>query len=409
MKHPTIVVGTLALYCFFSFSASAETHEKHEYTEIGSTTGEENSLQEDKETARDLFFRGIHLVETGAYDEALSAFQTSYRLHPKATVLVNIAMCHQALSHFAQALAYFNQYLATADAQLPVNEKKTAAVVQSVEKISDRVGHISIEDFSQGTSIEVDNVALPSDASNREITVDPGRHIITARKDGYMPRRLEVIVVSGTTAGIHLALQPVEISLTIDCRGVPAAVFIDDAPAGECPLSTRRPPGKYRLRVESEGRLPWHREVTLRARTPRRFDVALSPVAATAPTVPLTTGAPLSKRPAFSIPLIAGISMSVSGVACAVVGIVFTVNGVRAHDRAGELAEADDGSWTPDVRDEYSSMLTKATVGTVVGYTTAGLLLSTAAALFLVEKKKRSASHDRLSILIQGFGITAQF
>ena len=160
--------------------------------------------------------------------------------------------------------------------------------MQAVEKLADLVGRISIEDYSDGTAIELDNVALPPDPSNRDITADPGPHTVTAQKAGYASRRLEVTVMSGATSRIHLDLQPIETPLTVDCQGVPATVLIDDAPVGECPFSTRMRPGEYRLRVESEGRLPWHREVTLQAQTPMHLDVVLSPTVVPASAAPPT-------------------------------------------------------------------------------------------------------------------------
>lgn len=55
---------------------------------------------------------GISLYKAGRYEEAIAKFEAAYALVPDANLLFNIARSHQMLGHTADALAYYDRFLA---------------------------------------------------------------------------------------------------------------------------------------------------------------------------------------------------------------------------------------------------------------------------------------------------------
>jgi hypothetical protein len=69
--------------------------------------------------AKARFLEGIELVEQEKYQEALAAFEDSYRIYPKASVLFNIGMCQKALFKWNEAISTFEKYLNSTDERNP--------------------------------------------------------------------------------------------------------------------------------------------------------------------------------------------------------------------------------------------------------------------------------------------------
>jgi tetratricopeptide (TPR) repeat protein len=63
--------------------------------------------------ARDLYEAGTKAYETGRYREALLAFDKAYRSVKLPTLLFNIAVCHEKLGQYREAVEHLRAYLAT--------------------------------------------------------------------------------------------------------------------------------------------------------------------------------------------------------------------------------------------------------------------------------------------------------
>jgi hypothetical protein len=62
--------------------------------------------------ARRWFKTGVEEVHRARWAEALPAFTVSYRLRPHVVTRLNIAACHRALGHYAEARSWYAQVLA---------------------------------------------------------------------------------------------------------------------------------------------------------------------------------------------------------------------------------------------------------------------------------------------------------
>ena len=66
---------------------------------------------DDYEQAKTLFKTGVGSFLKEDYKEALTSFETSYKINPKSTVLFNIAMCYKALGDYQRSAEVFAQYI----------------------------------------------------------------------------------------------------------------------------------------------------------------------------------------------------------------------------------------------------------------------------------------------------------
>jgi tetratricopeptide (TPR) repeat protein len=66
----------------------------------------------EEEAARVHFLSGQAYYDQADYEDALREFGEAYRISHKPQLLYNLAVCHEHLSHFAEAIALLEQYLA---------------------------------------------------------------------------------------------------------------------------------------------------------------------------------------------------------------------------------------------------------------------------------------------------------
>lgn len=81
----------------------------------------------DDARARELYENGADLYEEGRYDDAVAAWEESYRLSNKALLLYNIANAEERAGRYSDALEHLNRYraFATADERAILDRRIT--------------------------------------------------------------------------------------------------------------------------------------------------------------------------------------------------------------------------------------------------------------------------------------------
>lgn len=64
--------------------------------------------------AREIYENGTALYQEGLYEDAIAAFQESYRLSGLHRLLLNVVNCHERLGRYEDAIAVLNRYRAYA-------------------------------------------------------------------------------------------------------------------------------------------------------------------------------------------------------------------------------------------------------------------------------------------------------
>ena len=136
-----------------------------------------------------LFRQGRELMQAGKYAEACSAFETSQKLDPKVTTLLNVADCREKNGQLATALAVFS----VAEKEAKAGGAKTQSLVKiaanHVAKLQGRPSKLTITVSTDRriAGLELTRNSEPIDPATWGIAlpVDGGNYEIVARAPGH--------------------------------------------------------------------------------------------------------------------------------------------------------------------------------------------------------------------------------
>jgi len=149
------------------------------------------SGQGDRAAAESLTRVGEGLIELGRYDEACAKLEQSVEAYPLGDALLLLGECYERLGKLASSWAAYRQaaarYRAMRDAKREVALTRADTLEPKVPKLTllakQRVsGMIVVRD---DTEFGVGVIGVP-------LAVDPGRHRLLVRADGYEPWTLEL-------------------------------------------------------------------------------------------------------------------------------------------------------------------------------------------------------------------------
>jgi len=169
--------------------------------------------KEAKDEASRRFKRGIELFGEGDYRAALVEFKRANELAPNYNVLYNIGNVYFQLTDYANALVSFEKYLAEGGSN--VDAKRRSDVEKDIEKLRTRVARVEISTSVPEADVSIDDVPVGKSPFGKPILVNPGRHKITATKEGRTTATKMIEVASFDALSVNLELaeptaKPVE-------------------------------------------------------------------------------------------------------------------------------------------------------------------------------------------------------
>ena len=175
--------------------------------------------------AHQLFDAGQKALVVGQADQALKAFEASYKAQPAPSLFFWIAEAHRALGHKASAVRYYRQYLR----RLPDGPKRADARARLAELKKGRAER----DGNRGTlSLDEIDLARPAEAAPKAGTSRAGK----ARKPSA-PKAEQSVVLP--LPGEQATQQPLAIPLPVE-QPVPAPPKpVEPAPAAPAPPAAK--------------------------------------------------------------------------------------------------------------------------------------------------------------------------
>ncbi len=123
----------------------------------------------------------------------------------------------------------------------------------------------------------LDGVAVGRTGRLDVLMLQPGRHRLEVRKEGFLPESRNVDLLSGDTGFVHVILTAIS-GGSIQLSSAPdARVYLDGAREGRTPLTLPALPGSHTVRLEREGFLPETFSVLVRNYRVTRVDASLRP------------------------------------------------------------------------------------------------------------------------------------
>ena len=207
-----------------------------------------------REQAVQHFQSGVALMQTENWDAAMLEFERSLELYPSRNALFNLGMCQMALFRYVAATGTFERFL-----ELYREMPEAAAQVQRVgDALQDLRGlraTIAIDVNVAGAEILIDGRSVGTAPLVDPVIVDPGRHTVEARLDGYGGAPQIVPVTSGETAEVHVALAEIARigRVRVEANVPDAEVWVDNALLGTVPFRGDLGEGEYTIEVRAAG------------------------------------------------------------------------------------------------------------------------------------------------------------
>jgi hypothetical protein len=156
-----------------------------------------------EDEARALFKQGVALFQKGDYPAALDRYRQAYARFPSPKILLNIGTTLKQLGKNAEAAATYQRYLRDPGA----DSARRAEVERALAEIEPRLARLRIEIAAPGVKVLVDGNVAGESPGTLLVKVDPGRHVIVARKAGADDIVEAVTVAAGDDRKIVMAVR----------------------------------------------------------------------------------------------------------------------------------------------------------------------------------------------------------
>ena len=211
---------------------------------LGEASAEPTAAE--KETARGFMDLGDAKAEAKDWRAALSAYQSAHALVAVPTTGLEVAKMQAQLGMLVEArdMALSVARMAPQPREPAVFGRARAEATKLADALADRVPSVRVTMLGVAPStvvrLEIDGVMLSAEATRLPIKVNPGKHTITARVDGYDSDRWDGDIAERTNA---------EVTLHLTAKAAPSASVAPPTPppssasaAAPAPIAPLLPP-----------------------------------------------------------------------------------------------------------------------------------------------------------------------
>ncbi|MEJ7729345.1 MAG: hypothetical protein WKG00_09020 [Polyangiaceae bacterium] len=204
--------------------------------------------QEADATYKQHMENGVKLYQERNWSGAISEFQAAYSAKPKASPLLNIALCQKAQFQYPKAIATLESALARHGDSLDAADN--AAAREAVAELRSLLGTVRLTVVPADASLRIDGEPLPAGSGRTPIALGPGDHVISASAPGHAPAEQRINVSSGDKdKPVELRLIPNQGRLTVTARLTDSPIAIDQQRVGEGHWSGLLDPGPHSVQI----------------------------------------------------------------------------------------------------------------------------------------------------------------
>ena len=146
---------------------------------------------------------GVKLFTDHNYPAAIAEFQAAYQLKPKASPLINTALCYKAQFKYPKAIETLETALAKHADTMDDADKKAAE--DAITEMKALLAYVKVNVTPAEAAVTVDG-ELQAKNAEQKVPVAPGVHRIGAKLDGYTGSEQEISVASGDQKELTLTL-----------------------------------------------------------------------------------------------------------------------------------------------------------------------------------------------------------
>jgi tetratricopeptide (TPR) repeat protein len=186
---------------------------------------------------------GKAYFDAGNFEAARVAFKQAYTVFPHATFLQNLGEAELRSGRNVEAARHFTAFLRASSSSSPAQRELAK---KSLARASERLGSIVVSTNIDDAEIRVDDELVGrSPLGNYPWYVDAGRHVVTARKDGYLDGVERIDVTAGPPRAVLVRVQRVvsgTSEIPQEAKPAPAVVAATTPAAAEGNSATQAPP-----------------------------------------------------------------------------------------------------------------------------------------------------------------------
>lgn len=214
---------------------------------------------------------GISLYEQKNYVAALAEFEEAYKARPKASPLVNMALCHKAMFAYPKAIRALESALDRHPDTMDDNDKKAARA--EIEEMRALLSHVTFKVTPSQFSVQIDGESYPDAAQGKAIALSPGPHEVKVVAEGYEPVTQRLTFASGART-IEYTLRPNMGFVRIKAATSRYAIAVDQKAMDYGQWSGLLPPGPHVIEMYVPGATTPPYRVRLDVEVGKSYEIA---------------------------------------------------------------------------------------------------------------------------------------
>lgn len=172
---------------------------------------------------------GVKLFNDGNFGAAIAEFEAAYAERPRASPLVNLALCHKSLFQYPQAIAALQRAMGLHGDTMEAEDR--AAAEHAIRDMQALLGYVTVDVTPPHAVLYIDDEPLPTESKDKPIPLGPGKHRLSARAEGYETAEESVTVTSGERDKVvRFALVPNMGWVVVKTGDPEMAIAIDQQP-----------------------------------------------------------------------------------------------------------------------------------------------------------------------------------
>jgi PEGA domain len=162
---------------------------------------------EEVQQAKVRWNEGKAFFDAGNFEAARVAFKQAYTIFPHPVFLQNLGEAELRSGRSVEAARHFEAFLRTSSS---ASASQRELAKKSLKKAAENLGSVVIDTNADNAEIRVDDeVVGHSPLGALEWYVAPGKHVVVARKEGYLDGSEQVFVPAGPAKVVIVRVQRV--------------------------------------------------------------------------------------------------------------------------------------------------------------------------------------------------------
>lgn len=168
-------------------------------------TYEEQTPEKDQVRANQLFQKGNRRFEKRQLDDAIRLYRKAYEIWPHPIILFNMAINLGFLSNPLGAAKMFRKVLSYRKG--PIHEDRYREAAENFRTLMRQLSTLRVVCKEPGAKVFVDGNLFGRAPLDRTVTLTPGRHLVSAKREGMVPYSAELTLKAGHHGRLEVQLK----------------------------------------------------------------------------------------------------------------------------------------------------------------------------------------------------------